>query len=220
MRFFLPLLFVVAFMAGCATKGVDPAGLRAPTGLPPVEVIKPVIANHTEISGVTVRLGQGLYFPIGQNDAGVYYACPFGIVLQSGKEGQSFTRLVGGLYIPRAQTEERKVWFVISGGAAATGSLQVEPAVGSRLTQTCHGSPSDAAVASKGWFTVTVLPVGNQTASAIGLATAGGVVSSIVVNAMISANDGRYYFPPVILDAPIEMGVRASPTTTPTQSAQ
>lgn len=201
-------LLLALCMTGCATVGTDPQTLRPAADARPIDIARPVVANYPELRDTSLRLGQGRYLPVAQDDGGVYYACPFGVVLHTvGAADWTFNRLFGGVYIPGPGAQERtkKVWFAISGGAGSTGKLKVPPEVGNRLAQQCDGLPADIVQPANGAVNFVVTPMGSNTVAMAGPAVAGGVVSSVIVNQILTSNDGRYFFPPVVLDAPIEL---------------
>lgn len=206
-------LMTALSMAGCATTGVDPKTLSPVTDTRPIEIAKPVVANYTDVQSLALRLGQGTYLPVAQDEGGVYYACPFGIVLQAGGDAAdwTFNRLIGGVYIPTASAQEpvRKVWFSIAGGAGSTGKLKVTPEVGNRLAQHCNGPATDIVQSTNGSVNFVVTPVGSQAAPMAGPAAIGGLISSAIINPVLTRNDGRYFFPPVTLAAPVELKTRS-----------
>jgi hypothetical protein len=203
-----PSLLLACGMTANAATGVDPQDLRPAAELPPIDIVRPVVANYTDVRDMALRLGQGRYLPVAQDEGGIYYACPFGVVLHTGGAADwTFNRLIGGVYVPgpSAQQPQRKIWFSIAGGAGATGRLKVSPDIGSRLAQHCDGQATDVVQSTSGGVNFVVTPVGDKAAAMVGPAAAGAQISSAIINSVLSRNDGRYFFPPVTLEAPIEI---------------
>jgi hypothetical protein len=113
-------------------------------------------------------------------------------------------RILGGIYVPTVRTGKPRVWIVGAANAAVLGKLDIDENEATRLGSGCEMRDVDRTLSAyvNSSVNITVLS-NNQSAKGMGQKMLAGAISTVLVNRIIGANDGRIVFPPVVLSGEI-----------------
>ncbi|MBS1145209.1 MAG: hypothetical protein H6R14_2615 [Proteobacteria bacterium] len=200
---------VAAFLfSSCASQSIDPQSLSTAGNLPPFELAASIQANHLENSRISYTLPRGQYVAVLKNASGIFFLCPSGIpsAIRLSDVGAStrHLRLLGGIYVPTAQMGKPSVWIVGAANPAVSGRLDIDEAEAAHLGAGCELREVDLTFSAYVGSSVKITILSNdQSARGMSQNMVAGAISTVLVNRIIGANDGRIVFPPVALSSDI-----------------